>query len=406
MQHFRYRAVTASGKILNGSMEADSKESVVRRLQEQGHIPIRAEALSARAANRGNGSFRLGRAGPASRWLAVMTRQLATLLRAGLPLDRALQIIATLFPGTRERVPVEKVLEAVESGAALADALAAQESLFPRFYISMVRAGEAGASLDTVLERLADFLERSRAAREKIKSALIYPTIVAVTCILSISGLLAFVVPRFEPLFAEAGANIPASTRMVLAVSHAARDDGWIGLPVLLLALAGVLRLRQSRAARAWWDRLVLRLPLFGDLIRKIEAARFSRTFGTLLRNGVPILTALVITRQTIGNSVIGAAIQPVIESVKEGRSLSEPLDAARVFPPLAIHLIRVGEETGRQEEMLLKTAEIFDQETDRTIERLLTLVGPAMTVILGTAVAVVISSILTAVLGVYELAQ
>ena len=341
-----------------------------------------------------------------ARSLALITGQLATLLRAGLALDEALVILEELLDRPGEKQCLRHLRERVRGGTSLADAMAAQPRVFPDFYVSMIRAGEAGASLEAVLGRLAEFLERAEASKAHIKSALIYPVIVALVCCVSIGILFAFVVPRFRPLFEQAGAALPPSARALLAVADFFQGFWWLCL--LLPALAALLVYRQvkSPASRQRWERLLLRAPLIGPLIRKAEVARFGRTLGTLLKNGVSLLSALALTRDTLRNRVFVEALDGVIEQVKTGKGLAEPLAHSKVFPRLAVHLVRVGEESGRQEEMLLKLADIFETEMSRSIDRLLVLLGPALTIVLGTIVASVIGTILTAVLSVYDLAM
>jgi general secretion pathway protein F len=405
MPLFRYEAVAASGELLSGEMEATSEGELVDRLHAQGQIPVRAEPAGGGALARALRQplvFRARRKWP---HLALMTQQLATLLQAGLSLDRVLDIAQTVTSQKVEKEALGDILERIRGGSTLADALAAQGGMFPEFYIGMVRAGEAGGSLDQTLRHLAEFLERSEASREQIKSALLYPAIVLATGCGSIAVLFAFVIPRFRPLFEDAGTALPVSARMVLGIADIFRDDWW----VLLLALAGLaavaLQQWHSAEGRQRLDRLVLRLPVLGDLIVKSEVSRFARTLGTLLRNGVAPLGALAITNETLRNAAIRAAIATVADSVKEGKGLAEPLARLDLMPPLLIHLTRVGEETARLEEMLLKSAEIFEQEARRSIDRMLAMLVPAITIGLGALVAVVIGSILSAILSVYDLA-
>jgi general secretion pathway protein F len=270
----------------------------------------------------------------------------------------------------------------------------------------MIRAGEAGASLEAVLDRLAEFLERTQATKEHIISALIYPLIVAATCALSIGILFMFVVPRFRPIFEQAGDALPLPAKGLLAASDFLQSFWWLCIAAPLLLAWLIHRQFKKPATRQRWEARLLKLPGIGDLIAKVEVVRFSRTLGTLLKNGVSLLSALAITRETIRNSVFSAAVASVIERVKTGKGLAEPLAQTKVFPPLLIHLVRVGEESGRQDEMLFKVAEIFEGETRRAIDRMLALLGPALTVGLGMIVAAVIGSILTAVLSVYDLAM
>jgi general secretion pathway protein F len=335
----------------------------------------------------------------------LLTQQLGTLLRAGIALDRALQIAETLVETKTERAHLAAVLEDVRSGSSLADAMAARNGAFPPFYVGIVRAGEAGGTLDTTLDQLAEFLERSESVREQVKSALIYPVIVLVTGSLSVAALFGFVIPRLRPLFDQAGASLPLTTEIVLAVSDAFRDYWWAIAAVIALLAVVAHEERRRPEARRRWDRRLLQLPIIGQLIVKIDMGRFGRTLGTLLHNGIPPLAALAITQEALGNTALRGALAVVAQSVKEGKGLTDPLAESEFVPPLVVHLTRVGEETGRLDEMLLKLADIYDRETRRAIDRLLALLVPALTIGLGALVAVVIGSILTAILGVYDLA-
>ena len=406
MPEFQYVAVDAGSQTIEGRMEALTKSAVVERLHALGQIPVKVDEVGLMTmSNLDLGEMFRGRKMP-RRTLALITNQLATLLHAGLALDEALGILAELVEKPRERQALKTLREKISGGATLADAMVAQPKIFPNFYVSMVRAGEAGASLEAVLSRLAEFLERSEASKEHVKSALMYPMIVLATCCISIAILMMFVVPRFRPLFEQAGAALPLPAHLLLVVSDAVQAYWWTAPALLLLAVIGIRWQFKNPTSRAWWERKMLKMPLIGDLIGKVEVVRFSRTLGTLLKNGVSLLSALVITRETIGNRVFVEAVGMVLDRVKTGKGLAEPLAQTRVFPPLAIHLIRVGEESGRQEEMLFKIADIFEGETRRSIDRMLALLGPALTVVLGLVVAGVIGSILTAVMSVYDLAM
>jgi general secretion pathway protein F len=339
------------------------------------------------------------------RSLAAATAQIATLLRAGLPLDEAIEVAAEISEAPRERAALRALLERLRGGSSLADAMTAEGS-FPDFAISMVRAGEAGAGLEPALARLTEFLERDQAAREHIKSALLYPAVVALVCCASIGVLFAFVVPRFRPLFEQAGDALPAPARALLAASDLVQAFWWTLPAALVAAVLLVRRELRDRRRRQRWDRLVLRVPLLGPIVVKTQTIHFTRTVGTLLKNGVPLVNALSITRGAVGNTVFGEAADTVLEQVRTGKGLAEPLRATGVFPPLALRLIRIGEESGRQDDMLLRVAEVLEADTRRTIDRLLSLLTPALTIALGMIVAAVIGSILTAVLSVYDLAM
>ncbi len=401
---YRYEAVSAQGELLAGEMEAETQRAVIERLHSLGHVPIRADIASRGALARllsWEWKPRARRIGN----LALLTQQLATLLHAGLSLDRALELAQAVTRRQAERDCLAAVLERVRGGSALADAMAAEPASFPKFYIGMVRAGEAGASLDATLRHLAEFLEKSEAARQKIVSALIYPAIVLAAGMASVGALFFFVVPRFRPLFEDAGAALPFAARAVLSLSDLLQGYWWLLLATFGLAAAIIARQLRGAERRRSWDRRLLALPLLGDIITKAEVARFARTLGTLLKNGVAPLAALAITRETLRNAAIAEAIGDVADSLKQGKGLAEPLSRSKAMPVLAIQLIRVGEETARLEEMLIKTAEIFDEEVGRSVERLLAVLVPGITVLLGIVVALVIGSILTAVLSVYELA-
>ena len=405
MTVFRYEAAAGSGELVSGEIDAASQNAVIEHLHSLGYVPLRADP-----ANRdplswlrkvSKISWRDGRV----RHLPFLTQQLATLLQANLPLDRALELVASLAKRPSERQCLQAVLDRVRSGSSLADALAAQPKVFANYYVGMVRAGEASGSLETTMRQLAELLERSRAARQHVKSGLTYPIIVLATGALSLTVLFGFVIPRFRPLFEDAGARLATSARLILATSDFFAAAWWaIGL-LIVAAIAGARWALHTPAGRERWDGWVLRLPYLRDLLLKIEFARFSRTFGTLLRNGVSPLAALGITVETVGNKVLRSGLGAVMESLKEGKGLSRPLEEMALAPALAVQLTRVGEETGRLDEMLMKVSEIYEQETQASIDRLLALLVPGVTIALGLIVAAVMGSIVTAILGVYDLA-
>jgi len=403
MPQYRYVAIEPPSERVEGHMQAASKSAVVERLHAQGHVPIHVDQLGRLFAADLDFAGLLHRR-LSSRSLSLITGQLATLLHAGLALDEALRIMDELVDRPSERQCLQALLKKISGGATLADAMAAQPAAFPNFYISMIRAGEAGGSLEAVLDRLAEFLDRSQAAKEHIRSALLYPLIVALTCCASILVLFTVVVPRFRPLFEQAGGALPPAARTLLSISNLVEAYWWLGvIGVVMIAAALVMQFKHP-ASRRRWESWLLKVPALGKLITKMEVARFSRTLGTLLKNGVSLLSALAITRETIRNRVFLEAVATVIDRVKTGKGLAEPLMQTRVFPSLAVHLVRVGEESGRQEEMLFKIADIFEAETRRNVDRVLDLLGPALTIGLGLIVAAVIGSILTAVLSVYDL--
>lgn len=400
---YHYVAVSPRAGSVSGQMEATSKAVVVERLHAAGHVPINIAEVGRFWQIDLAGSFQRR---VSVRSLALLTSQLATLLDAGVVLDEGLTILEELTEAPREKKALRAVLDRVRAGGALSDGMQAEPTVFPKYYVSMVRAGEAGASLEAVLARLAEFLERSQAIREHVKSALLYPLVVAATCMLSITLLFIFVVPRFRPLFEQAGPALPTSAQALMTVSDFMQGYWWVLVLVLLLGFIGARLWLHNPASRARWDRRLLKLPLVGGLIARVQTVRFARTLGTALRNGVPLQTALAITSETLSNRVFADAVAGIADRVQTGTGLATPVTQTGIFPALANHLIRVGEEAGRQDEMLLKTADIFELETRRALDRLLGLLGPALTVIMGIIVAGVTLSIITAVLSVYDLAM
>ena len=338
------------------------------------------------------------------RHLGVLTRELAALVNAGLPLDRSLEILIDVAEDGAVRKLLTKVLDSVREGSSLADALTAHHSVFPPAYASMVRAGEAGGSLGAVLSRLAEYVERGQALRESVRSAFVYPIVLMAMAGLSVTILYAVVIPQLAPLFADAGQALPLAAEIVVGFGDAFRDYWWL----MALAVAGLVVLARTQlrrtAPRYRWDALVLRMPFLGDVVAKTEVARLSRTLATLLGNGVPMLTALSIVGDAVGNRVVASGIESIAKSLKEGKGLAEPLGNARLFPKLAAHLVRVGEESGRLEEMLLAVADIYDREVRRAVERMLALLVPALTIALGIFIGAIIISMLSAILSVYEL--
>ena len=404
MARFSYKSVSATGEVVQGEVEAESQQAVVERLRAQGHVPIRAQEVSG-ATRRGLALRRpvVGK-GVGAKDLVALTRELATLLQAGLPLDRALLVLGEVARAGAVRGLVEGILDKVRGGSTLADALASYDQVFPNYYTGMIRAGEAGGTLDGVLSRLADSLERSQALKETLRSALQYPALVVIMAVVSLSILLTVVIPEFRPLFEDAGAALPMSTRIIIGVSDFLGVYWWALLLAALLAAVVLQRHNADPAGRLRWDRWLLGLPLLGELIVKVEVARFSRTLGALLSNGVGVLTALAMTAETLGNRAMVDALGEVQGRLTKGEGLAEPLRDCGLFPRLALQLIQVGEESGRLEEMLLRIADIYDEEVKRSIERMLSLLVPLITIALGILIAVIIGSMLAAILSSYDL--
>ncbi len=405
MPRYRYEAVDSAGETLRDEMDAPNPEAVIERLRDQGLLPLSVDEARGGFLGVGLGQPWFSKRRSLSRKaVMLMTQQLANLLHAGMPLDRALTILIGVNDDEQAQTLLERVQEKVRGGSSLADALEAQGA-FSRFYLNMIRAGEAGGALEVVLKRLTEFLERSQALRETVTSALIYPIILLSVSALSVIILLTFVVPQFQQLFADAGKALPLATQIVIALGDGFRHYWWVGAMVLVLIVAILRQQLTQPVSRARWDRWFLSLPLFGDLIAKVETARLTRTLGTLIGNGVSLLNALTIVRETLTNQVLATALGEVSEHVKTGRGLAEPLQEAGNFPKLAVQMIRVGEETGQLQEMLLQVADTYDGEVQTAVKRMLTLLEPALILGLGVIIAGIIMSILVAILSLNELA-
>ena len=397
MARFRYKAVRGDGEVIEGEIEAISREAVIERLRGQGHMPIRADEFGVGTGlglSLGN-LFKKRRA--TAKDILLITQELAILLRAGLPLDRALSIVGALASRGTVKAMIERIHERVRGGATLAESLEIYQDVFPTYYSGMVRAGEAGGSLDVVLTRLAETLERSEALKDNVKSALQYPALVVIMAVLSMIILMTAVIPEFRPLFEEAGTDLPVSTQIVVAVSDFLGDYWWALAGGILLVMLLIRRHNADPAGRLRWDRWMLDAPMIGNLIKKIEVARLSRTLGTLLSNGVTVLNALSMTTEALGNQAVVEALDEVRGRLTKGERLADPLIEAGVFPPLALQLIQIGEESGKLEEMLLRVAEIYDDEVKRTIQRNLGLLVPLITIGVGILIAMIIGSILAA---------
>ena len=404
MPRYRYEAVDAAGETLRDELEAASPEAAIERLRDQGLLPLAVAEARGGWLRGGFGQPLFSkRRSLSQKSIMLLTQQLSSLLNAGLPLDRALTILLGVTD-EQTKALLERVQEKVRGGSSLADALEAQ-GVFSRFYLNMIRAGEAGGALEAVLKRLTEFLERSRALRESVTSALIYPIILLTVAALSVIILLTFVVPQFQRLFADAGKTLPLATQIVIAVGDGFRHYWWVGAIIIVFLAAAMRQQLNAPASRARWDRWFLHLPLFGDLIAKVETARLTRTLGTLLGNGVSLLNALTIVRETLSNQVLVTALGEVAEHVKTGRGLADPLLESGDFPRLAVQMIRVGEETGQLQEMLLQVAETYDGEVQTAVKRMLTLLEPALILGLGVIIAAIIMSILVAILSLNELA-
>lgn len=409
MPKFSYVALDAKGVEQQGTIEAASNNEAVSQLRQAGLFPTSvveggrapkakssggaAKSASAKssAARPGGGLFK--KQTIKGKTLMIFTRQLATLIDAGLPLLRGLNVLAK-----QERDPVLKgtinqLADAVQGGSTFSEGLGQHPKIFNKLYVNMVKAGELGGVLELVLNRLAEFQEKAQKVKNKVVAAMFYPIIVLVIAIAILAFLLVFIVPKFEEIFNDmlGGRQLPALTRFVMGASDLVKSNFLLILGVIAVLVVGYNIIARTAGGRAAIDKIKLFMPLFGDLIRKTAISRFSRTLGTLVTSGVPILQALNITKETAGNTVIAEAIGKVHDSVKEGESIVTPLEASGVFPPMVISMIDVGEETGQLPDMLLKIAEVYDDEVDNAVSGLTSLLEPIMIVFLAVIVGTIV---------------
>jgi general secretion pathway protein F len=385
-------------------------------LGRQGFIPVElsesgSAAISSAPASEGGFSWltallaRRAHTKASSRELLALTQSIASLLSAGLTIDRALQISATLAPRSVGRLLAEQLLEGVRAGKTLNAAFAASGQKLPPYYVSMVDAGESGGSLPQTMTRLAELMRRQLEVRERVRSALVYPSLLAGVVLFTLVMLLAFVLPRFESLFAESEAPLPLSTRAVLAVGRFVADYWWMLLALAVAGTAGALAWLRSPTGRYRFHRWLLRTRLTLGLPAAMDTARLLRTVSTLCRNGMPLPSALRVARGTLTNLCLLDALGQVLRDVQAGEAVSLSLARASVFPPVAVQLARVGEETGRLDEMLLSAAAVLEEESQVRLERLLTLIVPALTIAMGLLVAGLIGSVLIGLLSINDLA-
>ena len=404
MTLYAYKAVNTLGETEEALREANDELQLIASLQAEGYIPIKISLASSRSflgIPLGVKSNKLS-----TKEILLLTSELATLLESGLPIDKSLTVLMDL---TNEHPKltklIAKVLEKVKGGATLADSLEQQTGNFSKFYLNMIRAGEAGGSLGEVLSRLAEYLESSQELKETVSTALIYPAVLLIMSLASLFVMLTFVVPQFSEMFASAGKALPVSTQIVVGLAQWLQSYWW-ALFLGITFLTSYMNYQLADAVRKKvWDGRFLKLPLAGTIILNKETANITRTLGTLLGNGVSILAALIIVRETVDNLVIAGAVQEAEDKLRQGKNLSDALLEKALFPKMAMQMIKMGEETGRLEEMLLRVATIYDKQLRTSIQRMLALLEPALIITLGLMIAGIIVSILMAILSVNDLA-
>lgn len=407
MAVYSYKATDYSGKIVKGFLEGADEKVVVIKLDALGYIPIRITPTG-----EGKGGFQSNVSEIFSsvftrvsgKDVMLFTQDLATLLEAGLPVDKSLSILIEVTDKEKFKEIIRNILKSVQGGSYLSDAMGKYPRVFSKFYVNMIRAGEAGGILEPVLIRLGVFLETSQDLKDYIISAMIYPVFLLLVGGGSIIVLLTFVIPKFSVIFSDLGAAIPLATRILLGLSDFIRNYWWV--MAATVAILYYLFYKYSHTAEGRWmvDKKKIQLPIIGELVKKIEVARFARTLGTLIRSGVPILQALDLVKDIIGNRVIASAIEDVREKVQKGDRLAKPLSSSGMFPSLAIQMITVGEETGRLDDMLLKVAENYEKVVRAMIKRFIGLLEPAMILIMGVMVGAVVISMLMAIFSINEI--
>lgn len=402
MAEYLYKATTIGGQTVEGSMDGRDEEMVVQSLHQLGYIPIRIISAQEKGAGLRLSSFIPQRVGVKD--LLTFTQELSTLISAGLPIDRSFKILGTLTENAKLKEVVKDLLRRIEGGNSLAEALGSHPRVFPKLYVNMVKAGESGGFLETILSRLAQYLESTKEIKDQIVSVMIYPLILMMVSGVSVGILVTFVIPRFATIFSDMGQAIPLPTQIILIFSQFVRGYWWAGLGMVAAIYFGLKMYTRDEERRWRWDRFKLSWVVVGDLTKKIEVARFARTLGTLLQSGVSILPAFNLVKEISQNQAISRSISHVHDRLREGKGISKSLEETGVFPPLAVHMIGVGEETGRIDEMLIKVAESYEGNVRTAVKRFVSLLEPMILLIMGGVVGFIVLSILLAVTSITEI--
>lgn len=411
MPKFDYVAMDAKGKEVTGVVEVDSLTAAIARVRELGLFPTNVSeaakdhkpgrgapsptVTAAKSSRKGmNINIKLpGSGGVSSKVLTAFTRQLATLIDAGLPLLRGLDVLRKQEKNPVLKATLGQLIESVQGGSTFSEALAQHPKIFNKLYVNMVRAGEAGGVQDVVLMRLADFQEKAQKIKGKVVSAMVYPSVIMFVAVSILTFLMLVIVPKFQEIFRDLleGKELPILTQFVMKASNIIKNQFPIVAGLIVAAVVALKLYGKTAGGRLMIDRVKLKLPIFGQLLRKVGIARFSRTLGTLIASGVPILQALNIVRDTAGNAVIANAVEQVHNSVKEGERVVQPLEASKVFPPMVLSMVDVGEETGALPDMLMKIADVYDDEVDNAVGAMTSLLEPIMIVFLAVIVGTIV---------------
>lgn len=409
MPEFIYKASDRTGKIIEGSIEAPDDAAVIGKLRSMGFIPIRIESASSGKGLSRSLSFNLKFVIPSpfskvsSKDLLSFTQELSTLIKSSLPLDRSLSVIAEITDNEHLKAITHELLKNVRGGKAFSEALAQHPRVFNKLYVNMIKAGEAGGVLDVVLERLLDFLERSQELKGTVMNAMIYPAVLTGVMGIVVAIMLIVVLPRFVGIFDTMHQQIPLPTQMLLTFSTVVRKFWWLILGAGLAFYAWFQNFTSTEKGKRAWDGLKLKLVFVRSLILKIEVARFTRTLGTLITSGVPLLQSLAIVKEIIGNVVIANSIATIQKAVKEGKGVSLPMRSSGLFPSLAMHMIRVGEETGKMEEMLIRVADTYDRDVQSSVKRFISLLEPMLILVMALFVGFIVLSIVLAIVSIND---
>lgn len=395
MTVFSYRASTRSGDILEGIIEAADENSAIERLKQTDVIPLKVAAQKESFKIKTGLSFSKDE-------INSFTAQLSVLLNAGLPLDKSLNMLLRVTENDGMKKIVESLQRSVREGSSFSDALLKHPKAFPRLYINMIRAGEASGVLHVVLEQLSEFLESSRELKEHIVSAMIYPAILVITGGVTLIILMTFVLPKFSAIFAELGGALPLPTKILISISNGLKESWWVILSAIIAGWIGIKYYIATPEGRYRWDAIKVRFA--GDLICKLETERFCRTLGMLLKCGVPLIQALKNAKEVIGNQVIATALGSVSKGAKEGKGIVAPLSEAKVFPPLALSMIKVGEDTGQLDEMLLKVAVVYEKALRETVKRFVSFLEPVMILAMGLFIGFIVISMLAGIFSITDL--
>ncbi len=403
MTAYSYRASTLEGKIVEGTIDAVDHGAVAIKLQDMGLLPIRVGIAGKKSALTREIEWPWKGRRISRKHLLVFTQELHTLVRSGFPLDRSLSVLSQLAESEVLAEVIQDVLKEVKGGRSFSEALSKYPEVFPKIYVNMIKAGEAGGAMEDVLGRIASFLETSENLRSYFVGALIYPVLLSVVGVASVTILTLFVVPRFVAVFEDTGLPLPLPMAILKGVSDFLGGYWWLVLLGIALVAVLIRRSRSTVEGRLKWDRWVLRAPLLGEVLRKIEVARFARTLGTLLHGGVPLLQGMTIVREIIGNQGIATLIDPIRNGIKKGEGIAKPMKQSGVFPPLAMHLIEVGEESGKLETMLVQVADVYDNEVRSSIRNLIAFFEPALILVMGIIIGTIVVSMLLAIFSIND---